>query len=189
MQAVQSSDFAIGEFKILRNLILFHGRTNNIRISEMILYFFYKNFVFTISHFIYAFYSNCTAQTIIDSWFITFYNMVFTAFPLGVTSVLDFDLKPQDGNIIYLMMPFLYSENREYPILSRTSFSLTLLRGTIHCIINVLFSIYTLGVSGVDGDGNWADLWYLSVSIYTNIIFVRYYLIYLDCKLQIDHND
>ena len=46
MRAVQSSDYAIGEFKILRQLTLFHGRVNLIRISEMILFFFYKNFKF-----------------------------------------------------------------------------------------------------------------------------------------------
>jgi len=48
MQAAQNSDYAIHEFKFLWNLIFFHGRMNYIRISEFILYFFYKNFIFTL---------------------------------------------------------------------------------------------------------------------------------------------
>jgi P-type E1-E2 ATPase len=48
MRAVQASDFAIGEFKFLWNLILVHGRLNYLRVAELILYFFYKNIVFTL---------------------------------------------------------------------------------------------------------------------------------------------
>ena len=54
MRAVQASDFAIGEFQFLRRLLFYHGRVNSNRISQMILYFFYKNFVFTIIHFFYT---------------------------------------------------------------------------------------------------------------------------------------
>ena len=48
MRAAQNSDFAIHEFKNLWNLIFVHGRLNYIRISDFIMYFFYKNFFFTI---------------------------------------------------------------------------------------------------------------------------------------------
>lgn len=51
MRAVQSSDYAIGEFRFLHSLLFFHGRTNYLRNAECILYFFYKNFVFTILQF------------------------------------------------------------------------------------------------------------------------------------------
>ena len=118
MRAVQSSDYAIGEFRILHSLLLFHGRTNYIRNAECILYFFYKNFVFTLLQFIFGFYCNFTGQTIIDDWFISFFNLLFTSLPLGARALLDHDVKPDDGKIIYLMLPFLYSENRENPIFS-----------------------------------------------------------------------
>lgn len=55
MQAVQSSDFAIGEFKFLWRLLLHHGRLNYLRNSETILYFFYKNLVLTAPHIFYSF--------------------------------------------------------------------------------------------------------------------------------------
>lgn len=43
MRAVQSSDFAFGEFQCLWKLLFVHGRWAYIRNSELILYFFYKN--------------------------------------------------------------------------------------------------------------------------------------------------
>ena len=56
MLAVQSSDFSIGEFKYLRRLLFFHGRNSINRTGNMILYFFFKNFVFSILQFYFMFF-------------------------------------------------------------------------------------------------------------------------------------
>ena len=175
MRAVQASDYAIGEFKLLRRLLLWHGRTNYVRISEMILYFFYKNFMFTLLHFFFMFLNLASGQTIIDDWLITFYNMVFTAFPLGVRAILDKDVDKDDGEVIYHLMPFMYNENKLQPIFNVKNFLLALLRGTVHGIINFVFVTLCLLNTPVDLNGNIADLWFVSVSLYTNIIFVLYY--------------
>jgi hypothetical protein len=172
MRAVQASDYAIGEFKILRRLLMFHGRTNNIRISNMILYFFFKNFVFTIPQFYYAFYNNISGQTVYDDWFITLYNLIFTSLPLGAVALFDHDIKPDDGDIAYKLMPFLYLENRKNPRFSTFSFSIELLKGIILGLINYFVSLYSLKSAAIDSSGNMADLWYLSVSLYTNLIFI-----------------
>lgn len=110
MRAVQSSDYAIGEFRFLHSLLFFHGRTNYLRNAECILYFFYKNFVFTILQFFFGFYCNFTGQTIIDDWYITLFNLLFTSLPLGARALLDQDVKPDDNEVVYLMLPFLYLE-------------------------------------------------------------------------------
>lgn len=55
MRAVQSSDFAFAEFQCLWRLLLVHGHWSYIRITEMIVYFFYKNMIFTIPQFYFAF--------------------------------------------------------------------------------------------------------------------------------------
>jgi magnesium-transporting ATPase (P-type) len=176
MRAVQASDYAIGEFKFLRRLLLFHGRTNYVRISEMVLYFFYKNFVFTLIHLFFAFLCLSSGQTIIDDWLITFYNMVFTAFPLGARACLDKDVTDDDGEIISHLTPFIYKENKMFPIFDVKNFLISLLRGTIHGIINFLLVIFTLWNGATDEKGNSADLWFLSVVLYTNIISVKFNL-------------
>ena len=172
MRAVQSGDYAIGEFKILRRLLLFHGRTFYIRNTTCILYFFYKNFVFTLVQFIYGFYTNFSGQTIIDDWYISFYNLIFTSLPLGARALLDFDIKPDDGSIVKKMLPYLYAEIKRYPIFNSFNFFFYLLKGTVHCILNYFFTIYITLRNPIDKDGNMDNLWFTSVDLYTNIIFV-----------------
>ena len=96
MGAVQASDYALPEFRMLWRLLFVHGRWNYIRISEMILYFFYKNMLFTIPQFITAFYNGFSGQTIFDDIYITLYNLTFTAVPLLIRAVLE-----QDVNYVY----------------------------------------------------------------------------------------
>lgn len=48
MRAVMTGDFAIGEFQCLWKLLFVHGRMNYVRQGNMILYFFYKNMLFTM---------------------------------------------------------------------------------------------------------------------------------------------
>ena len=44
-QAARSSDFSIGQFKHLRNLLFFHGREAYRKNCMLVLYNFYKNIV------------------------------------------------------------------------------------------------------------------------------------------------
>ena len=171
LRAVQNSDYAIGEFRFLHELLFYHGRTNYIRNAQCILYFFYKNFVFTFLQFIYGFYCNFTGQTIIDDWFITLFNLLFTSLPLGARALLDHDIKPNDGEIVYLMLPFLYVDNRENPSFTVRKFFLTLLKGIIHSAINFFFVIYMLDDS-VDSDGHMGGLWFISVNLFSNILII-----------------
>ena len=172
MRAVQSSDYAIGEFQFLRSLLLYHGRTNYIRNAECVSYFFYKNFSFTLAQFIYGFYCNFTGQTIVDDWFISCYNLLFTSLPLGARALLDHDVKPSDGTICDRMLPFLYAENRERPIFTIPKFFLHLLKGTIHCVINFFFIAYLIKNDSVNDNGQMGGLWFLSVSLFTSVLVV-----------------
>lgn len=58
----------------------------------MILYFFYKNMLFTIPQFIAAFFCAYSGQTIFDDVYITLYNLIFTALPVIVRAVLEQDV-------------------------------------------------------------------------------------------------
>ena len=45
LQAVNNSDFAIGQFRFMRRLLLVHGRWNYRRSAKVFLYSFFKNVV------------------------------------------------------------------------------------------------------------------------------------------------
>ena len=57
MQAARTADFAFGMFKFLRPLLFVHGREAYRRNSDIVLYSFYKNFLYVIVQFQFGFYS------------------------------------------------------------------------------------------------------------------------------------
>uniref|UniRef100_A0A3B3HUL8 Phospholipid-transporting ATPase n=1 Tax=Oryzias latipes TaxID=8090 RepID=A0A3B3HUL8_ORYLA len=82
MQAVLSSDYSFAQFRFLQRLLLVHGRWSYLRMCKFLRYFFYKNFTFTFVHFWFAFFCGFSAQTVYDEWFITLYNLMYTALPV-----------------------------------------------------------------------------------------------------------
>ncbi len=171
LRAAQSSDYAIGEFQVLRRLLFVHGYLNLMRNSIMVIYFFYKNFVFTIVHFFYGFLCDFSGQTIIEDWFISLYNLLFTSIPLAARGILDISLRPEDGIIVELLMPFLYKEQRTRPTFNVKNFSFNLLKGVIHSIINYIITIQVV-YKEVDVDGHDSNLWLISVILFTNILII-----------------
>ena len=171
MRAVQASDFSIGEFKFLRRLLFFHGRINLNRIKGMIVYFFYKNFVFTMIQFFFAFQDLFSGQTIIDDWFISCFNLVFTSIPLIIQACSDYDICDSDGELIKEMMPFVYKENYQMKKFDFFYFSFVLIKGGIVSILNYIIVVFSIneGVFGKNGDQQ--NLWINSFILYTNIIF------------------
>ncbi len=55
MQAVNSSDYAIAQFRFLKRLLLVHGRWNYARISKVVLYMFYKNITLVLAQYWYEY--------------------------------------------------------------------------------------------------------------------------------------
>ena len=137
----------------------------------MVIYFFYKNFVFTIIHFFFGFLNDFSGQTIIDDMFIMLYNLVFTSIPLGVRGILDITLRPEDGKIVDLLIPFLYKEQKDYPIFTVKKIIISLFKGIIHASLNYFITInITDGI--LNENGYESNLWVISVCLYTNILLI-----------------
>nr|XP_061811459.1 phospholipid-transporting ATPase ID-like [Nerophis lumbriciformis] len=118
MQAVLSSDYSFAQFRFLQRLLLVHGRWSYLRMCKFLRYFFYKNFTFTFVHFWYAFFCGFSAQTVYDEWFITLYNLVYTALP-----VLGMSLFDQDVNDAWSFQhPELYVPGQLNLYFSKTAF-------------------------------------------------------------------
>jgi len=185
MSAVQASDFSIGEFKILKRLLFTHGRINLLRISKMILYFFYKNFVFTLTQFYFAFFCLASGQTFVDDWYITCYNLVFTAFPLCVSAITESDIDLNDVKIAKKNLALLYKENRDtYKIFSFTGFLWVITKGVL---ISFIIFVHSCFHEILNSKGNYSSIWYLSLKSYicvlivvsTNLLIKSYFIVYL----------
>nr|CAB3496031.1 unnamed protein product [Digitaria exilis] len=93
-QAVMASDFAMGQFRFLKRLLLVHGHWNYQRIAYMILYNFYRNAVFVLMLFWYEHPFIMLA---------TIYNMAAsTTYWLSVCLIIVLGLLPRFlGKVIY----------------------------------------------------------------------------------------
>ncbi|XP_041929977.1 phospholipid-transporting ATPase VB isoform X1 [Alosa sapidissima] len=92
MQAVMASDFAISRFKHLRKLLLVHGHWCYSRLSNMVIYFFYKNLAYVALLFWYQFYCGFSGTAMIDYWLMIFFNLFFTSVPPIMHGIMDQDV-------------------------------------------------------------------------------------------------
>ncbi|SCV68524.1 BQ2448_645 [Microbotryum intermedium] len=89
LQAARSADVAISQFRFLKKLLLVHGTWSYQRLSKLILYSFYKNIALYMTGFWFAFQNSFSGQVIVESWTLTFYNVLFTVLPPVVLGVFD----------------------------------------------------------------------------------------------------
>ncbi len=109
-QAVNASDYAVPSFRFLQPLLLKFGRLSYFRNSHFVLFFFYKNFLFTIPQFYFAFYCDFSKKNLYNDFYMAFYNMIFTAFNISSRAIVDIDIDTeadyyQPG---YLLESYLY---------------------------------------------------------------------------------
>ncbi|NXD80536.1 AT10A ATPase, partial [Halcyon senegalensis] len=108
MQAVMASDFAIPRFRYLEKLLLVHGHWCYSRLANMVLYFFYKNAMFVALLFWYQFYCGFSGSSMIDQWYLIFFNLLFSSLPQLITGVLDKDVPAE----VLIAVPQLYKSGQ-----------------------------------------------------------------------------
>jgi len=57
-----------------------------------ICYFFYKNIAFGFSIWLYEAYTSFSAQSVYSDWFLSFYNVFFTALPVAALGIFEQDV-------------------------------------------------------------------------------------------------
>jgi class 3 adenylate cyclase/phosphoserine phosphatase len=93
MQAVRAADYALGQFRFLKRLLLVHGRWNHKRVSNLILYSFYKNITVVLSLFYFCFSNGFSGTTLYESWLGAGWNVGWTLVPIMLYGFLDQDLR------------------------------------------------------------------------------------------------
>jgi magnesium-transporting ATPase (P-type) len=174
MRAVQSSDFALGEFKFLWRLILHHGRLCYLRNSELILYFFYKNLVMTVPHIYFAFTCGFSGQTVFDDYYISFYNLFFTSWPLLIKAAFEQDVNYQiEGEAIRKLYPSLYYIGQKRSIFNWSNYFSINFLGLFHSVFIYYIPYYVLHEHHIlNSSGQSIDIWSVSVISFTCLFCV-----------------
>lgn len=95
VQAVNASDYAIAQFAFLKPLLLKHGRYNYIRMSNLIIYNFYKNIFMSMGQFWFNFVNGFSGQKYYTEIGIQAFNFPITFLPILLYAIYDMDVKPE----------------------------------------------------------------------------------------------
>ncbi|KAM9381596.1 phospholipid-transporting ATPase IA [Phaethornis superciliosus] len=137
LQAANSSDYSIAQFKYLKNLLLVHGAWNYNRVAKCILYCFYKNIVLYIIEIWFAFVNGFSGQILFERWCIGLYNLMFTAMPPLTLGIFERSCRKEN----MLKYPELYKTsqnaldfNTKVPYLAMVKLQTTCFWGTLYTL-------------------------------------------------------
>lgn len=141
-QAVNSSDYAISQFRFLVPLLLVHGNLSYYRLSRLIKYSFYKNITFAFVMFFYQFFNGYSGQALVDSITAAVFNVVFTSLPILLFAVLD---RPVGDLVAFIRYPQLYDKRKSTSLTTASFWKSGILQGVIHGAICFFIPYYWYG--------------------------------------------
>nr|XP_033812592.1 phospholipid-transporting ATPase IK isoform X2 [Geotrypetes seraphini] len=124
-QAVQTSDYALAQFRYLQQLLLVHGRWSYFRFSKFLSYFFYKTAASVVGQIWFAIFNGFTAMSLFDSWFIAFYAVFYTSLPVVTMGLLEQDVSAK----VSLQSPELYKLGQTGSLFTYRTFFLSFFNG------------------------------------------------------------
>ncbi|XP_023814754.1 phospholipid-transporting ATPase IA isoform X5 [Oryzias latipes] len=166
LQAANSSDYSIAQFKYLKNLLLVHGAWNYNRVAKCILYCFYKNIVLYIIEIWFAFVNGFSGQILFERWCIGLYNVIFTALPPLTLGIFERSCRKEN----MLKYPELYKTSQNAMGFNTKVFWAHCLNGLFHSVILFWFPLQAFRHDTVFGNGRTPDYLLLGNMVYTFVV-------------------
>lgn len=166
LQAANSSDYSIAQFKYLKNLLLVHGAWNYNRVAKCILYCFYKNIVLYIIEIWFAFVNGFSGQILFERWCIGLYNVIFTALPPLTLGIFERSCRKEN----MLKYPELYKTSQNAMGFNTKVFWAHCLNGLFHSVILFWFPLKAFQHDTVFGNGKTPDYLLLGNMVYTFVV-------------------
>jgi len=180
-QAVQSSDYAFGQFRFLQPLLLVHGRWSYIRNTLIVNYMFYKNFAFTPVQYYWGFETGSSGQKFFMEGGYQFFNVFYSALPIIAYALFEQDLPAR----LCLRYPELYAMGRNNRLFNPMAFTWWVIHGLYHSLVLYLLPRYILH-QAFDSDGHEADsTWVLGSTIFGSVVIVINFAIAIETRFWI----
>ena len=140
-QAVLASDYAIGQFRFLKKLLLVHGYLAFYRNVDVVNYSFYKNMAFSFNQIVFGFMTGNGGATMYESILYTIFNVIFTSIPPVVFAAADQNVSIKS----MLSIPEIFDcEGRKKYMMSYGRFWLNLVLGMFHGVCAFLIPYFAL---------------------------------------------
>ncbi|KAI8901320.1 hypothetical protein BC833DRAFT_522343 [Globomyces pollinis-pini] len=167
LQAARSADFAIGQFRFLRKLLLVHGSWAYSRVSKVILMSFYKNIVMYFAQFSYTLTNNFSAQTLFEQWVgVSSYNIVWTFLQPVAVGLLDQFVPAQ----LLDKYPQMYKLGRKSQFYNHKVFLQWIFNSLLHSVFIFYLWVFTFSTGDILADGRVGDNWVFGIMNYSTII-------------------
>jgi len=154
-QAARASDYAIGEFKLLKRLLVHHGRECYRKNCNLILYNFFKNIVLALSIFWIGFNMVFSGQRVYESWLYSLFNVFYAALPIVIYALRD----QQFSDDSLMKYPFLYSPGIQGKGFNTKRFWLWFFNAVYQSVLIGILSMYILESNFITDEGRILDLW------------------------------
>ncbi|KAF8007544.1 hypothetical protein BT93_K1530 [Corymbia citriodora subsp. variegata] len=163
-QAVMASDFAMGQFRFLKRLLLVHGHWNYQRIGYLVLYNFYRNAVFVLMLFWYILCTAFSTTSALTDWSSVFYSVIYTSVPTVVVGIWDKDLSHKT----LLQYPKLYGAGHRHEAYNLHLFWITMIDTLWQSLVLFYIPLFIYSESSID-IWSMGSLWTISVVVLVNI--------------------
>ncbi|CEF60171.1 Probable phospholipid-transporting ATPase VA [Strongyloides ratti] len=205
MQAVMSADYSLGRFKFLQTLLLIHGHWCYYRITESLLYLFYKNFVYCFTLFWYNFYNGVSTMCPYDPYYSMLYPIIFSGLQPLMYGILDQNYSPKQ----LFNNPELYKTNLENDLYSVRLFILNILDAlwqslaiffctylayndtTIdmwsfgYCLLTSIFMVNTLHLCLLTKNWTWILFFCNVIFFFVHVLYFVLYTIFISASMGI----
>ncbi|KAF8237713.1 phospholipid-translocating P-type ATPase [Tricholoma matsutake] len=171
LQAVNSSDYAISQFRFLKKLLLVHGHWSYARNGTMILNFFYKNILVTGVLWWFQIYDGWSGTFAFDYIYVLLWNSVWTLAPVIGIGLFDRIL---DARLL-MEIPELYHYGRRRTWFNTRLFLIYMFDGFVQAAIIYFLILYTYNSPTSRKDGydvylyEWSTTMMISAAMIANI--------------------
>ena len=189
-QAAYNSDYAISQFKYLKRLLFYEGRITLSKNTYFLYHYFFKNFFFTIVLFWFGLNSCFSGGNYYDDYYSLGFNSLSTVITLAVYEIIHQDFDPdfssfsdKERNLLKNLLPNIFKEYRD-------SLPFNLIKFIVIFIVSILFSYlcYTIPIysfnnnyyGGSKSKGYQYCIWDSSFASYISILFIHYFIIFID---------
>ncbi|KAF0684192.1 Aste57867_23815 [Aphanomyces stellatus] len=166
MQAVNASDYAIGQFYFLEKLLLHHGRLNYVRMSKLVGYMFYKNIIMVLAQYFFLFMTGSSGQKTYSEIAFQVYNLAYTSMPIIVLGVFDYDVPWSVGQ----QFPALYKVGITGELFNTKVFFQWIVAAVFEAAVIFLFTFF--GYQSIEQATGMADLQQYGIVLFALVVFV-----------------
>lgn len=168
-QASRASDYSIGEFKVLRRLVLYYGRESYRKNSYLICYNFFKNMVLVLPQFWFGFLNGFSGQSLYNPYLFQLYNIIYASLPVVIYAIFDKEAKGS----FFIHNPSSYFQGPKNELFNVRIFWMWIFFGVWQSCLLLFFTYYAVGDNFIDPEyGYTLNFWGAGMAVFGFLIAV-----------------